>query len=158
VVQEGQTNGKLVDFEDEFFDLVYDNYKPTSPIYKLALSLFQQKRKEKNEAEKNGLNEADYAGSDYAESDEEEENEESDDDDSDGEVDEMKALKDTNLYRQLGVATSATTVEIKKAFRKLAKKDLPDKGGDEEVFKRVNAAYEVLSNPQKREVYDTYCR
>jgi DnaJ-domain-containing protein 1 len=167
--KEPKNKGKLEEFEDEIFDVVYENYAKTSGTYKVALKLFQQKRKENREAENREAEDEDDSD-DYAESDSEEEYEEAsdyegedddsdgEDDDSDGKADNMKALKDTNLYTQLGVATSATTVEIKKAFRALAKKHHPDKGGDEEVFKRVNAAYEVLSNTQKREVYDTFCR
>jgi DnaJ family protein A protein 2 len=64
---------------------------------------------------------------------------------------------DTNkLYEVLGIAKSATPDEIKKAFRKLAVKHHPDKGGDPEKFKDINAAHEILSNPEKREIYDKY--
>jgi DnaJ family protein A protein 2 len=64
---------------------------------------------------------------------------------------------DTNkLYEVLGVPKTATPDEIKKAFRKLAVKHHPDKGGDPEKFKDINAAHEILSNPEKREVYDKY--
>jgi DnaJ family protein A protein 2 len=60
------------------------------------------------------------------------------------------------LYECLGIAQNATQDEIKKAFRKLAVKYHPDKGGDPEKFKEINAANEVLSNPEKREIYDKY--
>mmetsp|Transcript_11087 Transcript_11087/g.17792 ORF Transcript_11087/g.17792 Transcript_11087/m.17792 type:complete len:411 (+) Transcript_11087:151-1383(+) len=60
------------------------------------------------------------------------------------------------LYEVLGVDKGADEKEIKKAYRKLAVKHHPDKGGDEHVFKEINAAYEILSDPKKREIYDKY--
>jgi DnaJ family protein A protein 2 len=64
---------------------------------------------------------------------------------------------DTNaLYECLSVEKNASQDEIKKAYRKLAVKFHPDKGGDPEKFKEINAAYEVLGNPEKREIYDKY--
>lgn len=57
-------------------------------------------------------------------------------------------------YQTLGVSPQAETKEIKTAFRKLASKHHPDKGGDEEQFKKIQEAYEVLSDPQKRQQYD----
>mmetsp|Transcript_20697 Transcript_20697/g.26789 ORF Transcript_20697/g.26789 Transcript_20697/m.26789 type:complete len:413 (-) Transcript_20697:497-1735(-) len=60
------------------------------------------------------------------------------------------------LYKQLGLEKKASQQEIKKAFRKLAIKAHPDKGGDPEEFKKIQAAYEVLSDPEKREKYDKY--
>ena len=50
-----------------------------------------------------------------------------------------------SYYDILGVKKSASADEIKKAFRKLARKHHPDAGGDEETFKEINEAYEVLS-------------
>lgn len=61
-----------------------------------------------------------------------------------------------NYYDVLGVKKSASADEIKKAFRKLAQKHHPDAGGDEETFKQINEAYEVLSDPQKRKMYDRF--
>ena len=64
---------------------------------------------------------------------------------------------DTNKYYDLiGVPKTATTDEIKKAFRKKALKEHPDKGGDPEKFKDLTVAYEVLSDPEKRKLYDQY--
>jgi len=62
---------------------------------------------------------------------------------------------DTNkFYDLIGVTKNASTEEIKKAFRKKALKEHPDKGGDPEKFKELAVAYEVLSNPEKRQLYD----
>jgi DnaJ family protein A protein 2 len=59
-----------------------------------------------------------------------------------------------SYYTVLGVDKSASTEEIKKAYRALAMKHHPDKGGDSEQFKKISEAYETLSDPQKREAYD----
>lgn len=61
-----------------------------------------------------------------------------------------------DYYKILGVEKSATKEDIKKAFRKLAHKYHPDKGGDESRFKEVSEAYSILSNDKKRAEYDTY--
>lgn len=58
-------------------------------------------------------------------------------------------------YTILGVERTATQEEIKKAFRKLAMQHHPDHGGDTKKFAEITSAYETLSNPQKRQEYDT---
>ncbi len=62
-----------------------------------------------------------------------------------------------NYYESLWVSEEATKQEIKKAFRKLAMKYHPDRqSGDEDKFKEINEAHEVLSDDKKRQMYDTY--
>ncbi len=61
-----------------------------------------------------------------------------------------------NYYDTLGVKKGATADEIKKAFRRLARKHHPDAGGSEDKFKEINEAYEVLSDTDKRKQYDEY--
>lgn len=61
-----------------------------------------------------------------------------------------------DYYKTLGVPRTASTDEIKKAFRKLARKYHPDAGGSEAKFKEINEAYEVLSDDKKRKLYDQY--
>lgn len=60
-------------------------------------------------------------------------------------------------YQILGVSRDASTADIKKAYRKLAHQYHPDKGdGDDAKFKEVQAAYEVLSDDQRRQSYDQF--
>ncbi|OQR92736.1 hypothetical protein ACHHYP_03304, partial [Achlya hypogyna] len=65
-------------------------------------------------------------------------------------------VDNSKFYETLGVSKDASAADIKKAFRKLALKNHPDKGGDPELFKNITVAYEVLSDPEKRELYDKY--
>ena len=57
-------------------------------------------------------------------------------------------------YEILGVLKTSTQEEIKKAYRKLALVHHPDKGGDEDMFKKICESYEILSDPVKRKNYD----
>jgi curved DNA-binding protein len=57
-------------------------------------------------------------------------------------------------YNTLGITKSATPDEIKKAYRKMASKHHPDKGGSKEKFQEIEEAYRTLSDPQKRAQYD----
>jgi curved DNA-binding protein len=61
-----------------------------------------------------------------------------------------------DYYSVLGVNRDADEAEIKKAYRKLAKKHHPDKNGDEEKFKEITAAYDVLGDKKKRQQYDQF--
>lgn len=67
-----------------------------------------------------------------------------------------KKSDNTKYYDVLGVSKDATQEDLKKAYRKAAIKNHPDKGGDPEKFKELAQAYEVLSDPEKREIYDQY--
>lgn len=61
-----------------------------------------------------------------------------------------------DYYETLGIAKGASTDEIKKAYRKLAMKYHPDQGGDQEKFKEINEAYQVLGDDAKRSQYDQF--
>ena len=59
-----------------------------------------------------------------------------------------------DYYHTLGVNHTTDAKGIKNAYRKLASKHHPDKGGDQEEFKKIQKAYETLSDPQKKAEYD----
>ena len=61
-----------------------------------------------------------------------------------------------SLYTILGVQPTDSCTDIKKAYFKLARTCHPDKGGDPEQFKEITRAYEILSDEQKRSMYDSY--
>jgi len=63
-----------------------------------------------------------------------------------------------DYYKILGVSREASQPEIKKAFRRLAHKHHPDKGGDDKQFHKINEAYQVLSDKQKKNQYDQFGR
>ncbi|MFW5733119.1 MAG: DnaJ C-terminal domain-containing protein [Planctomycetota bacterium] len=68
-------------------------------------------------------------------------------------------MEKKDYYDVLGVSRSASDSEIKSAYRKLARQYHPDvnkEGGSEQKFKQATEAYEVLSNPEKRKMYDQF--
>jgi len=67
-----------------------------------------------------------------------------------------KEVDNKKFYDLLGVEKTATYDEIKKAFRKKALKEHPDRGGDKEKFQELQGAYEVLADKEKRDLYDKY--
>ena len=68
-------------------------------------------------------------------------------------------MPNDDYYQILGVSRDASQEEIKKAYRRLAHKYHPDKkGGDEQRFKKINGAYQILSDKEKRAQYDRFGR
>lgn len=65
-------------------------------------------------------------------------------------------IDNKRYYELLGVSKNANEAQIKKAYRKLAVKEHPDKGGDAEKFKEISKAYKTLSDPQTRAAYDKF--
>jgi molecular chaperone DnaJ len=61
-----------------------------------------------------------------------------------------------DYYEILGISKTASPDEIKKAFRRAAIEHHPDRGGNEAQFKKINEAYEVLKDPEKRKRYDQF--
>lgn len=59
-----------------------------------------------------------------------------------------------DYYTTLGLNRNASQEEIKKAYRKMAMQHHPDRGGDEKKFKQISEAYEILSDPQKKQMVD----
>jgi len=59
-----------------------------------------------------------------------------------------------DYYSILGLSKTATQDDIRKAYKKMSMKHHPDRGGDEEEFKKVNEAYQTLGDAQKRAAYD----
>ena len=67
-----------------------------------------------------------------------------------------KQIDNTKFYTILGVEKNADLAAIKKAYFKLARTHHPDRGGDKDKFQEIQGAYEVLSDREKRELYDKY--
>ena len=67
-----------------------------------------------------------------------------------------KDVDTTKLYETLEVDKNATQKEIRKSYMKLSRTHHPDKGGDEHMFKEISAAYEILSDEDKRKQYDKF--
>jgi DnaJ-class molecular chaperone len=59
-----------------------------------------------------------------------------------------------NYYQTLGIEETASQEDIKSAYKKLAMKNHPDRGGDTKKFQEISQAYDILSDPQKKSEYD----
>lgn len=67
----------------------------------------------------------------------------------------MNTVDNDEYYNLLNVSKNATNSEIKKSYKKLAMINHPDKGGDEEKFKKITEAFQVIGNEKKRRLYDS---
>jgi DnaJ-class molecular chaperone len=68
----------------------------------------------------------------------------------------LPCMAGRNLYEVLGVPKGCSNSELKKAYRRQCLEHHPDKGGKEETFKDIQKAYEILSDKNKRQMYDQY--
>ena len=73
-----------------------------------------------------------------------------------GLVGEILCAGGKDYYKVLGVDRQADDRTLKKAYRREAMKHHPDKGGSEEKFAEIGQAYEVLTDKEKRQIYDQY--
>lgn len=64
--------------------------------------------------------------------------------------------ENVDLYHILGVSRNCSMEEMKKSYKKLCIQHHPDKGGDENEFKKVSEAYNILKDPEKKEIYDKF--
>jgi DnaJ-class molecular chaperone len=64
-------------------------------------------------------------------------------------------MSNEDYYKILNVSKTSSLEEIKQAFKKLAREHHPDKGGDTQKFQQIQKAYETLTDPQKRQEYDS---
>ena len=62
----------------------------------------------------------------------------------------------SNFYDILGVNRQASDKELKQAYKKASMQHHPDRGGNEDTFKKINEAYSTLKDPSKRQMYDQY--
>jgi DnaJ family protein A protein 2 len=67
-----------------------------------------------------------------------------------------KEVENKKYYEILGVDQKASADDIRKSYRKKAVTLHPDKGGDQQKFQELQHAYEILSDPEKRTIYDKY--
>jgi curved DNA-binding protein CbpA len=66
----------------------------------------------------------------------------------------MAASSTKNYYDLLEIHRNSTEKEVRKGYKLAALKHHPDKGGDEETFKKLNLAFNILSDPKTRTTYD----